>query len=114
MRKGKIAAKVAHASKKFLVDNNEASRNDELYVKLNGDEAMWLLSGSFTKIVVSVDSEKQLEDLIFKAKMEGVECHEIVDSGRTEFDGIPTLTCAAFGPADALDIDGITGKLKLM
>ena len=114
MRKGKLAAQVAHASMKFLVDNNESSRNDELYVKLNKEEAMWLLSGSFTKVVVSVDSEKELEDLIFKAKRDDVECHSIIDSGRTEFNGVPTLTCAAFGPADAVEIDEITGKLKLI
>src|SRR5271165_5755766 len=51
MRKGKIAAQVAHAAMKFLVDNNEAERGDEVIIKLTPSEAMWL-TGSFTKVVV--------------------------------------------------------------
>lgn len=113
MRKGKIAAQVAHASMKFLTDNNEAERGDEVIVKLSPAEAMWL-TGSFTKIVVGVDSEDALNDLVFRAQLEGVEVHPIVDSGRTEFDGVPTLTCAAFGPCEADVLDKLTGNLKLI
>ena len=114
MRKGKIAAQVAHAAMKFLVDNNEAERGDELTVKLSPDEAAWLLSGSFTKVVVGVDSEDALNDLVLQAELSGVEVHPIVDAGRTEFNGVPTLTCAAFGPCDAGVLDKITGNLKLI
>ena len=113
MRKGKLASQVAHASMKFLLDNNEAERGDELIIKLTPVEAMWL-TGSFTKIVVSVDSEDALNDLMFKAEIEGIEVHKIVDAGRTEFNGIPTLTCAAFGPCESNIIDKITGNLKLI
>jgi PTH2 family peptidyl-tRNA hydrolase len=113
MRKGKIASQVAHASMKFLLDNNEAERGDELVIKLTPVEAMWL-TGSFTKVVVSVDSEDALNDLVFKAEIEGIEVHTIIDSGRTEFGGVPTLTCAAFGPCESNVIDKITGNLKLM
>lgn len=114
MRKGKIAAQVAHASMKFLVDNNEAERGDEIMVKLSPAEAEWLLSGSFTKIVVGVDSEQALQDLIFQAEMADVEVHPIIDAGKTEFNGVKTLTCAAFGPCTAEEIDRITGNLKLI
>jgi PTH2 family peptidyl-tRNA hydrolase len=113
MRKGKIAAQVAHAAMKFLVDNNEAERSDEVVVKLSPSEATWL-TGSFTKIVVGVDSEDALNDLILKARLKDVEVHPIIDSGRTEFNGVPTLTCAAFGPCEASELDEITGKLSLM
>lgn len=113
MKKGKIAAQVAHASMKFLTDNNEAERYDEIIVKLSPEEAMWL-TGSFTKIVVGVDSEDALQDLVLRAELEGVEVHPIVDSGKTEFDGIPTLTCAAFGPCQSHVLDKITGNLKLI
>jgi len=113
MRKGKLASQVAHASMKFLLDNNEAERGDEIVIKLTPVEAMWL-TGSFTKIVVGIDSEEALNNLVFKAEMEGIEVHTIVDSGRTEFNGIPTLTCAAFGPCESRVIDKITGNLKLM
>lgn len=114
MRKGKIAAQVAHASMKFLVDNNEAERGDSIVVNLTPAEAQWLLSGSFTKIVVGCDSEDALRDLIFQAELADVEVHPIVDAGRTEFNGVPTLTCAAFGPTTNEELDKITGNLKLM
>lgn len=113
MRKGKIASQVAHASMKFLVDNNQADRGDRLTVELKDAEAQWL-TGSFTKVVVGVDSQDALKDLIFRAKLKDIEVHPIVDSGRTEFDGVPTLTCAAFGPDESPILDEITGRLKLI
>lgn len=113
MRKGKLASQVAHASMKFLTDNNEAERGDEIIVKLSPVEAMWL-TGSFTKVVVGVDSEYALQDLVFKAELNGIEVHSIIDNGSTEFRGIPTLTCAAFGPADSDELNKITGHLKLL
>ena len=113
MRKGKIAAQVAHASMKFLTDNNESERGDEVIIHLSPDEAMWL-TGSFTKIVVGVESEDALRDLILQGEIEGIEVHPIIDSGRTEFNGVPTLTCAAFGPCSSEQLDKITGNLKLI
>lgn len=113
MRKGKIAAQVAHASMKFLFDNNEAKAYDEIFVKLTESEQLWA-SGSFAKIVVGVESEDELRDLILKAQLNNVEVHSIIDSGRTEFHGEPTLTCAAFGPGSSEDLDQITGNLKLI
>jgi PTH2 family peptidyl-tRNA hydrolase len=113
MRKGKMCAQAAHASMKFLLDNNEANRADELYVKLSNIEAMWV-TGSFTKVVVGCDSEDELVNLITKAEINGVEVHSIVDNGTTEFHGTPTLTCAAFGPDKSDVIDEITGNLKLI
>jgi PTH2 family peptidyl-tRNA hydrolase len=114
MRKGKIGAQVGHASMKFLIDNNESERGDEIVVKLTPDEACWLLSGSFTKAVVGCDSEEELRDLIFRAELADIEVHPIIDNGRTEFNGVKTLTCAAFGPCKVEEIDPITGHLKLL
>lgn len=113
MRKGKIAAQVAHASMKFLVDNNEAKRGDEMIVMLSPEEAIWL-SGSFTKIVVGIDSEDALKDLVLRAELSSIEVHPIIDAGRTEFNGVATLTCAAFGPCDSDALDKLTGNLKLI
>jgi PTH2 family peptidyl-tRNA hydrolase len=113
MRKGKIAAQVAHASMKFLVDNNESDRNDELFVKLSNEESVWV-NDNFKKVVVSVDSEDELENLILRGKVLDIEVHPIIDSGLTEFGGQKTLTCAAFGPASSKILDTITGHLKLM
>lgn len=113
MRKGKIASQVAHASMKFILDNNEADRGDVLHVSLKGPEVMWM-SGSFTKVVVGVDSEDELRDLVFNARLKNIEVHPIIDNGKTEFDGNPTLTCAAFGPDNVEILDEITGRLKLI
>jgi len=113
MRKGKLAAQVAHASMKFLTDNNESERGDELYVKLSPEETVWM-TGSFTKIVVGVESQDALEHLMFLAQLEGIEAHSVVDLGKTEFNGIPTLTCAAFGPCEEEQLNKLTGHLKLL
>jgi peptidyl-tRNA hydrolase, PTH2 family len=113
MRKGKIAAQVAHASIKFLVENNESERSDELFVKLSNEESIWV-NDCFKKVVVSVDSEDELENLILRGRVLDIEVHSIIDSGLTEFGGQKTLTCAAFGPTDAKILDTITGHLKLM
>lgn len=114
MRKGKLAAQVAHASMKFLVDNNTSERPDTLLVELGPDEAQWLFNGSFTKVVVGCSSEGELRDLLLKAELLGVNACHIIDSGKTEFKGEPTLTCAAFGPAPADEVDRVTGHLSLL
>jgi peptidyl-tRNA hydrolase, PTH2 family len=72
------------------------------------------LSGSFTKIVVGIDSEDALQDLILLAELRGIDVYPIVDLGKTEFNGVKTLTCAAFGPCDADILDQLTGSLKLL
>jgi len=113
MRKGKLAAQVAHAAMKFLLENNTSARGDEIHTKLTPEEAAWL-SGSFTKVVVGIDSEDALRDLMFKADLAGIEVQSVIDAGRTEFHGVPTLTCAAFGPDDVERIDALTGTLKLL
>ena len=113
MRKGKLAAQVAHAAMKFLTDNNESERGDEMIIHLSQDEATWL-SGSFTKIVVSVDSEDALRDLIMRAKLSDIDVYPIIDAGKTEFNGVPTLTCAAFGPCRSDELNKITGGLPLI
>ncbi len=112
VRKGKLAAQVAHASMKFLVETYVRG-SDKLETRLDKPEVHWL-SGAFAKVVVSCDSEQELLDLIAEARRRGVVVHSITDAGRTEFHGVPTLTCASFGPDHAERIDPITGHLKLL
>ena len=111
MKKGKLAAQVAHASMKFLLENNEAERGDEMHVKLSQMEALWL-SGSFDPIVVSVDSEHALQNLIMKAQLHDIDVYPIVDEAKSG--GLPTLTCAAFGPCEVSDLNKITGNLSVI
>jgi PTH2 family peptidyl-tRNA hydrolase len=120
MRKGKIAAQVAHASIAVLLDRME--RTEDPYhpilwfrfgVEKNTAMHQWLTE-RFTKICVSVDSEKDLVDIYSQAIKLKLPCSLITDAGLTEFHGVPTITCAAIGPAYSDEIDHLTGHLKLL
>jgi PTH2 family peptidyl-tRNA hydrolase len=113
MRTGKLAAQVGHAVIKFLLEKNTSPTNDTITVHLSPNEIEWLQTG-MTKIVVSVDSEEELTALMESANSAGVSIQPIIDAGRTEFHGIPTMTCCAFGPAEDSVLNGLTGQLRLM
>lgn len=120
MRKGKIAAQVAHASLgAFLNLMTKTKVNMGKNTMVNGllmhdtPEFAWL-DGPFTKICVSCDSEAELFDLVKKAKAKGILNCLITDAGRTEFNGVATVTCAAFGPEWSDKLDELTGHLKLL
>lgn len=119
MRKGKIGAQVAHASMAALLAQFSKStlrRGDVMYtclVEANTALFDWL-EGSFTKIVVGIDSEQGLLDIHAKAKELGAITSLTQDAGRTEFGGVPTYTCCAVGPDKAELVNSITGHLKLL
>ncbi len=113
MRKGKIAAQVAHAAMGFIVANCDLSSRGDLTSKLKQEEVEWL-NGAHAKIVVGIDTEQELLDLITKAEFKDVEVYAVTDAGRTEFHGVPTLTCAALGPGYIERLDELTGHLKLL
>jgi PTH2 family peptidyl-tRNA hydrolase len=113
MRKGKMIAQGAHASMKVLVDAGKLDR-ETLAIALDPATREWLVSGRFTKVCVSVNSEAELDAIVANARSAGVPCALIVDSGRTEFHGVPTKTCCAVGPAWADAVDAITGALPLL
>ena len=117
MRKGKMIAQGAHASMACILNLgttvNIRRHQQALQIPLNGVLNDWL-NGTFTKICVSVDSEQELIDVYQQAVDANLICSIIKDAGLTEFDGVPTLTAVAIGPAEATDIDKITGELKLL
>jgi PTH2 family peptidyl-tRNA hydrolase len=116
MRKGKMIAQGAHAAMSFLLGEgalDESNNSYTLITKLSEAAYHWL-QGKFTKIVVSAASEAELQALIDKAEEAGIPVYPITDSGATEFHGVPTLTCAAFGPEHASKLDPITGHLPLL
>ena len=118
MRKGKIAAQVAHASMKIILDSMSEMHGCKFYtreLKLNQTDplAEWL-QNSFAKIVVSVDSLEELETIEKIAICGGIRTAKITDHGRTEFHGVPTVTCIAIGPDIEKDIDIVTGDLPLL
>lgn len=108
MRKGKIAAQVAHASLAALL--NQGTRTwDQLTIPLDRAAASWV-NHRFAKIVLSVPGEAELLKAYEEARARGLPAALITDAGRTEFHGVPTKTTLAIGPASAADIDVITGK----
>ena len=120
MRKGKMISQGSHVSMKVFLDRCEklSSRESKLkeyrfYYEPNSYWDNWL-NGLFTKIVVSCDSEQELEELYKQAQEKKLPCSMITDAGLTEFNGVPTKTCIAIGPANPDDIDEITKHLKLL
>ena len=122
MRKGKIAAQSCHASLKVFFDILEIKNNNDIssYTftsKANKDGIDFIknwITGNFKKIVVSVNSEKELDEIYLKARNSGLPCSLIVDDGLTEFNGIKTKTCVAIGPWLSEEINKITGGLQLL
>lgn len=112
MRKGKMVAQGAHASMAAIL--RLASREgDNLVIPLDARIEPWL-TGRFTKICVSVNSEAELLAIHEKAKANGLVTSLILDAGLTEFGGIPTHTAVAVGPDIAGRVDLITGTLPLL
>ena len=118
MKKGKAIAQGAHASLKVFFDKISIQRKEHTNVTLasfpitSDYEADWI-NGSFTKIVVSVNSEKELLDIWAESKERGILCSLIQDEGRTEFNGVLTYTAVAIGPDNSDTIDKITKDLPL-
>ena len=110
-RRGKEIAQGSHASMAFLTRRLEGMS----HVSMDNLPAVvqeWL-NTSFAKVCLQVNSEEELLAIEQKAIELGIECHVITDSGRTEFNGVPTKTCLALGPDESEKIDKITGHLKL-
>lgn len=123
MRRGKQISQGSHSvlklfldlcSKGVIYDDKEGELEKyTFHYKKDSAWGKWL-NGRFTKIVVSCDSEKELDELYQKAKDKKLPCSMIIDAGLTEFNGVPTKTCIAIGPAMPNDIDEITKNLKLL
>lgn len=101
MRRGKEIAQGCHACMKATLEHINDKRVKE-----------WL-DGAFTKICLSVDSEEELIEIYQKACNAKLIASLITDSGKTEFNGVPTKTAVAIGPDKPELIDKITGHLKL-
>ena len=97
---GKMVAQGAHAS----VDAVLKSSRDKV------DE--WKSEGA-KKVVVKVDSKKELFELQRKAKSLNLVAAIIRDAAKTFFKK-PTVTCLGIGPDDDEKIDKVTGNLKML
>lgn len=101
MRRGKEIAQGAHASMKATLEN------------MNHPNVIQWLDGKFAKICVTVDSLDELMAVYNKAREHNLITAIIEDEGRTEFNGVKTVTCIAVGPATDEDLEPVTGDLKL-
>lgn len=135
MRKGKMVAQGAHASLSVILSmidwHGDISLweeggisgefdltfseqwSTEVYIKKQRGVCAWI-AGRFAKICCYVKSEEELVELYEKAKEADLPCSLITDSGFTEFNGVPTKTAVAIGPAFVEDVDKITGHLPLL
>jgi PTH2 family peptidyl-tRNA hydrolase len=98
--KGKLAAQAAHAAVE-AAHKADASK----YQK-------WRLDGQ-KKVVVKVDSEKELYMLLQQAKDQGIANALISDAGKTCI-APGTITCLGIGPDSEDVIDELTENLKLL
>lgn len=114
MRKGKIATQVAHASMKVLLDRRTPNLMSGLTTIVLTDAMQHWINNSFTKICVSVNSEDELDAIYQNAIDSGIPAAMIIDSGRTEFNGVLTKTCVAIGPDLVENVDKITSGLPLL
>ena len=124
VRKGKIAAQVAHASLGALLKfakrytgglNAETNKFKKIEFEFPENSVLdkWL-NGIFTKICVTVDNEEELLKLYNKIKDDClIPVVLITDAGNTEFHGVPTNTCIGIGPWWSDEIDEYTKDLPL-
>lgn len=101
MRRGKIAAQVAHAAVLAVLATYGSS-----------DCAAWLAAGQ-PKVVLRVGSDAELGRIADAARGAGLPVEVIQDAGRTQ---VPpgTPTCCAIGPAQSARVDQLTGGLSLL
>lgn len=114
MPKGKLAAQVAHASLNSFLSSTEVTIDDDFNFKLSSDAHEWMTNGSHTKICVKCDSEDEMLDIYERLMNDGIPCAKIIDSGRTVFNGVSTLTAIGVGPAPKAIVDQYTSHLKLL
>jgi peptidyl-tRNA hydrolase len=103
MKRAELATQVAAASVKFLIENNESARGNQVFVNLSNEEVSWL-TGSFSQTILAANSEEQLQDIMTRAEIMGIEAHASSKNDK--------IACVALGPDDSLLIDRIVHKLK--
>lgn len=103
MTKGKTGAQCAHAA--IMCFENASKRQSEL---LNA----WLSLGQ-PKIVLRVNSLKEMEEIVKLANDRNVINGLVRDAGRTQL-AVGTITVLGLGPDTVTNIDGLVKHLKLL
>lgn len=117
--RGKFCAQSAHASLAVftqMIKENPTEKDAEgnfIYTMKHNVEALdYWMKNRFVKICLAVENEQELVALYEEAKKRGMLCSLITDAGFTEFNGVPTLTTAAIGPAWNEEFETLTKHLK--
>ena len=122
MPKGKIAAQVAHASLGVILPyighvtkcDDEKWRINHGVIDVNVSCLHVWLNAAFTKVCVKVSSLEELEEYEEKLTWNDIPTKKIVDSGKTIFNGVPTVTCLGVLPYYNHILDEICGDLSLL
>jgi PTH2 family peptidyl-tRNA hydrolase len=101
MSPGKLAAQVAHAAVECTLKSME---------KKPKKVKKWLREGQ-KKIIVKTNQE-EMEKLENLARQMNLQTAVIRDAGHTELES-GTLTAIAIGPASEVELNKVTGQLKL-
>jgi PTH2 family peptidyl-tRNA hydrolase len=112
LRTGKYCAQASHASLGAFLSLAD-KQEDKFVIPLDNPFVKEWLLGKFRKITVYVETDKELIDIYNAARAASIATAIIVDSGLTEFNGIPTMTAVGIGPDDEEKINKITGHLPL-
>lgn len=108
LSKGQMVAQGAHASIAFLTNLVRAYPDD--IIPFYKCEEQWI-NGTFYKVCLAVNSEKELLDIGHQAVNLGLKVYYIQENDL--FDE-PTFTCLAIGPDYSSNIDPVTKHLKLL
>lgn len=98
--RGKLSAQVAHASVASLLQTETSTQQ------------AWFEVG-MPKVVLSVANEEEILSIYKAAQDSKLPTALIRDAGKTVV-AAGTITCVGIGPANATDINKITGQLKLL
>jgi PTH2 family peptidyl-tRNA hydrolase len=103
MGTGKKCAQSCHAS---------VSASDIVRVKDKNTWKMWKNSGQ-KKVVLRVSGIEELHEIITKLGKSDLNYFLVKDAGLTQLEP-GTVTALGIGPAKSIDLDEITGDLKLL
>ena len=123
MNKGKLMAQASHAVLGVILNQGYyvncdclegCPETEEFILPYKTTSALYdWLKNAYTKVTLAVNSDAELLAYEQAAKEAGLPCKLITDCGYTVFNGVPTNTCLAIGPAWNEEIDAICSELKL-
>ncbi len=108
LKRREIISQATKASIKFIIENNEAERGGQLLVNLSSDETAWL-TGSFLQDIMFVETKDQLEDIMLKAELLGIEVYPVLSKKNSD---VFEASCVALGPDEPEVINKLIHGLK--